>query len=641
VEIAGSNKIRWLAAAYKHEYSKSKHVRKDLEAGSTLRRRGCCLDHKGVAGTIPGIPVGTTFVYRAELCLVGIHYPPVAGIDAVRLGPNDPRPSPAPGSPPYPGAGAASADLVRQEYTGGFATSVMMSGHYEDDQDAKGSERFEYTGEGGNSITGNHQQIADQTLTRNNEKLLGNITLKIPVRVFRKNPDGSSYSGIRFTYDGLYWVVACRKVRGLRNFWVYKYDFVRVQGQPERTSAEVQWGKKNIKKESIPRGLIEGPDLSLGLNRYANGQPNPIPVVNTADTVPAPISLLPEDAETPENLALRNDLAKKAFVYATRNFHAPSVPVPPPVPPEECTLDRLRHLNGGRAPYIPAGKANGGIFVLPSARDVVYELPFFGSEKPKFSAFRATHAGCNYRLELFKTAFPSKGWGVRTLDRIPGMAFVVEFTGLIRHTKDFEAVEAAAKAAGTTGKCSPADYAFGLEIVERPDDDEKRPHRGRKGDGSKRRPHQCSGSQRRRLETSTPGVLSKEAVSDTSGGGAPQSTPRDDDDEEEVPVSKYTLDGYPFGNVSRYINHDLDDPNLFTVNVLSEHHDREQVRICLFASRDIRPGEELSYDYGPGYVAARQGAMVNPLPADDSAQRAASTVPPRGTKAWGKRRVGS
>jgi len=108
-----------------------------------------------------------------------------------------------------------------------------------------------------------------------------------------------------------------------------------------------------------------------------------------------------------------------------------------------------------------------------------------------------------------------------------------------------------------------------------------------------------------------------------------------------VPVSKYTLDGYPFGNVSRYINHDLDDPNLFTVNVLSEHHDREQVRICLFASRDIRPGEELSYDYGPGYVAARQDAMVNLLPADDSAQRAASTVPPRGTKAWGKRRVGS
>jgi euchromatic histone-lysine N-methyltransferase len=58
--------------------------------------------------------------------------------------------------------------------------------------------------------------------------------------------------------------------------------------------------------------------------------------------------------------------------------------------------------------------------------------------------------------------------------------------------------------------------------------------------------------------------------------------------------SEFLIDGRVRGNVTRYINHSC-DPNLIVqcVFVGSER----LPRICLFAWKDIQPGEELCYDY--------------------------------------------
>ena len=56
------------------------------------------------------------------------------------------------------------------------------------------------------------------------------------------------------------------------------------------------------------------------------------------------------------------------------------------------------------------------------------------------------------------------------------------------------------------------------------------------------------------------------------------------------------IDGYYYGNLSRFINHSC-DPNL---QVLSIHVDNREIllpRVVLFSTRDIEKGEELTFDY--------------------------------------------
>lgn len=62
-------------------------------------------------------------------------------------------------------------------------------------------------GEGGNDLLGNKKQVEDQKLARGNRALLGNISLGLPVRVFRRNDDCASATNSVLFFDGLYDVV--------------------------------------------------------------------------------------------------------------------------------------------------------------------------------------------------------------------------------------------------------------------------------------------------------------------------------------------------------------------------------------------------------------------------------------------------
>jgi uncharacterized protein len=58
--------------------------------------------------------------------------------------------------------------------------------------------------------------------------------------------------------------------------------------------------------------------------------------------------------------------------------------------------------------------------------------------------------------------------------------------------------------------------------------------------------------------------------------------------------SKYTIDGSPRSNVARYINHSC-WPNATPII--------RDGKIVIRALRTISPGEEITYDYGPEYLA--------------------------------------
>ena len=88
--------------------------RPDVKAIGLMRERGLCLRLPGdkCVGAFPGLEPGFRFWSRAEMCVAGCHFPPVAGIDTARVR----HPALAGGE-------------------GAVATSVVVGGWYEDDVD--------------------------------------------------------------------------------------------------------------------------------------------------------------------------------------------------------------------------------------------------------------------------------------------------------------------------------------------------------------------------------------------------------------------------------------------------------------------------------------------------------------------------
>ncbi|XP_051186903.1 uncharacterized protein [Lolium perenne] len=90
---------------------------------------------------------------------------------------------------------------------------------------------------------------------------------------------------------------------------------------------------------------------------------------------------------------------------------------------------------------------------------------------------------------------------------------------------------------------------------------------------------------------------------------------RDSDDEEEGSQSStsdimnkdvgYTIDAAKCGNVGRFINHSC-SPNLHAQDVLWDHDDTRVPHVMLFAEKNIRPLQELTYDYNYNIGQVRQ-----------------------------------
>ena len=64
---------------------------------------------------------------------------------------------------------------------------------------------------------------------------------------------------------------------------------------------------------------------------------------------------------------------------------------------------------------------------------------------------------------------------------------------------------------------------------------------------------------------------------------------------EDCPI-RFTIDAKPYGNEARFINHAC-SPNLFSRAVFWETMDQSLHHLALFARRDIKVGEELSFNY--------------------------------------------
>ena len=144
-----------------------------LSAGHWLHREVRLVDD------IPGVLVGDAFYYRTEICVVGLHTAPQAGIGYI------PR---------------RLLDVGQS-----IATSIVSSGGYLDDEDT--DDVLVYTGCGGRQRNlVNHS--ADQTLERGNLVLHNSYLYGVEVCVIRCHDVDQGPHRKVYVYDDLYRVVS-------------------------------------------------------------------------------------------------------------------------------------------------------------------------------------------------------------------------------------------------------------------------------------------------------------------------------------------------------------------------------------------------------------------------------------------------
>lgn len=190
----------------------------------------------------------------------------------------------------------------------------------------------------------------------------------------------------------------------------------------------------------------------------------------------------------------------------------------------------------------PCALKNGGEFAFDNNGAIVKEKPLVYECGPSCKCYSTCHNrvsqhGIRISLEVFKTK--SKGWGVRSRSYISSGRFICEYVGKLLLDKEAE------------GRIGNDEYLF--DIGGRDNDTIL-------GDGP------------------IPLLHSELSSSNCMDDGS------------------FTLDAAQYGNVARFINHSC-SPNIFAQNVLYDHDDRRAPHIMLFATKNIPPSHELTYDY--------------------------------------------
>lgn len=345
--------------------------RGDLTAAALMRDNGLWLNReKRIVGPIPGVEIGDLFLFRMELCVVGLHGQAQAGIDYCTGNDNTGR---------HP-----------------IATSIIVSGGYEDDEDS--GDVIVYTGHGGQDKF--NRQCEHQKLEGGNLAMQMSMHYGIEIRVIRgiKKYHGSVSNKI-YVYDGLYKILECWFDVGKSGFGVYKFRLARMEGQPEMGSTFLKFADAlRTRPLSVrPAGYLSL-DLSGGLEAV------PVFVFNDIDTDQEPLYY--EYAARP---------AFPPYLYTQR---ASSIGC-------DCVMGctygcHCAFKNGGDFAY----DMNGSLL---RGKPVVFECGPY-CQCPPNCRNRVSQKGLRHRLEVFRSI--ETGWALRTLDLINAGDFIIEYTGV-------------------------------------------------------------------------------------------------------------------------------------------------------------------------------------------------------------------
>ncbi|KAK7250696.1 hypothetical protein RIF29_33290 [Crotalaria pallida] len=349
-------------------------LRGDLRAASLMRENNLWLNRdKRVVGAIPGIYVGDMFLFRMELCVLGLHGQIQAGIDYL------------------PGSMSSNGEPI--------ATSVIVSGGYEDDLDD--GEVIVYTGQGGQEKNSS-RQASHQKLEGGNLALERSMHYGIEVRVIRgvRYEGSASSSGKVYVYDGLYKIVDCWFDVGKSGFGVFKYKLWRIEGQEKMGSAVLKEAR-DIKRS----GFDFKPMYCLSVDISKHKENVPVRLFNDIDDSQDPLYF--------EYLA-RTTFPQFVFHQSGKATGCDCV--------DGCGDTCFCSMkNGGDFPYNQHG-------ILVRGKPLIFECGPF-CRCPPTCRNRVTQKGLKNRLEVFRSR--QTGWGVRSLDVIHAGAFICEYAGVV------------------------------------------------------------------------------------------------------------------------------------------------------------------------------------------------------------------
>ncbi|KAJ6346838.1 hypothetical protein OIU76_003506 [Salix suchowensis] len=219
--------------------------RADLKAGNILMTKQVRTNMRKRIGAVPGVEIGDMFLFRIEMCLLGLHAPSMAGIDYMSV----------------------RNDLVEEP----LAVSIVSSGYYEDNADDK--DVLIYSGQGG--AANKDKGATDQKLERGNLALERSLRRGNQVRVIRGMKDSLNQALKVYVYDGLYMIQDSWLEKAKSGCNIFKYKVVRIPGQPDAFGV---WKSIEKWKEGLSSraGLIL-PDLTSG------AESTPVSLVNDVD----------------------------------------------------------------------------------------------------------------------------------------------------------------------------------------------------------------------------------------------------------------------------------------------------------------------------------------------------------------------
>ncbi|KAL1204630.1 Histone-lysine N-methyltransferase family member SUVH9 [Cardamine amara subsp. amara] len=346
-----------------------KRGRPDSKAASMMKDRYLWLNRdKRIVGSIPGVNIGDIFFFRLELCVVGLHGQTQAGIDFLT------------------GALSSNGEPI--------ATSVIVSGGYEDDDD-KGDEII-YTGHGGQDKLG--RQVENQKMDGGNYAMECSMRYDIEVRVIRGLKYENSVSAKVYVYDGLYKIVDSWFELGKSGFGVFKFKLQRIEGQSEMGSSVMKRALA-LKRNPLsvrPRGYISF-DISKGKDKV------PIYLFNDIDSDQEPLY----------------------YDYLVSTSFSPSLFIPRSGSGCNCV--------NGCSSGCPCEARNYGEFAYDYNGKLIRQRPLIhecglACRCPPHCRNRVTQKGLRNRLEVFRSM--ETGWGVRSLDILHAGAFICEYAGV-------------------------------------------------------------------------------------------------------------------------------------------------------------------------------------------------------------------
>ncbi|KAL2463222.1 Histone-lysine N-methyltransferase family member SUVH9 [Forsythia ovata] len=347
-----------------------KRTRGDLKAAALMRDAGLWLNRdKRILGDIPGVAIGDVFFFRMELVVVGLHGHPQAGIDYV----------------------PASQSSNREP----IATSIIVSGGYEDDEDA--GDVIIYTGHGGQDK--HNRQAMHQKLECGNLAMERSMHYGLEVRVIRGFKYEGSASGKVYVYDGLYRIIDTWFDVGKSGFGVYKFKLVRIENQVEMGSSMMKLARSLRVRplEMRPKGYV-----TLDLSRKKENLP--VLFFNDIDGDNGPV--------------YHEYLITTIFPSYVYNYGNGTGC--------ECT--------GGCLDDCFCAMKNGGEFAYDSNGILVRGKPLIFEcgphcRCPPSCRNRVSQKGIKNRFEVFRSR--ETHWGVRSLDLIQAGSFICEYAGVV------------------------------------------------------------------------------------------------------------------------------------------------------------------------------------------------------------------